>query len=77
MVEHRVVAVRATGRTDSAVAADIAAALVADGGRWQLFGTQPVVYNSSASGYLFLFLTRAPQHEDGAGRAMSTSKEGT
>ena len=60
MVEQEVVEVRATGRTPEAVADEVQGLLAVrskDG--WELFHVQPIIYNSSTTGYLLLFFKRA------------------
>jgi len=59
MQEHKVVAVRATGVMPDAVGADIEKvlnSLAGDG--WSLQMIQPVVYNSSTTGYFLLIFQR-------------------
>ncbi len=59
MTEHAVVEVRATGRTPEAVTDDIQTLLnerQSDG--WTLANVQPIIYNSSTTGYLLLFFAR-------------------
>jgi len=59
MFEHKVVPVRATGVAPEAVAETIErelAVLAPD--RWELQMIQPVIYNSSTTGYLLLILRR-------------------
>lgn len=56
--EHRVVAVRATGRVPAEVAADIEAELPGPGADWEWVASEPIIFNSSASGYLLFFLRR-------------------
>lgn len=59
MAENDVIEVRATGRTPEAVTEDIRKALVdrqSDG--WDLSHVQPIIYNSSTTGYLLLFFRR-------------------
>lgn len=59
MTEHKVVEVRATGRQPEIVAADIQSTLDdfdADG--WELMTIQPVIYNSSTTGYFLLIFAR-------------------
>lgn len=54
-----VVEVRATGRTPEAVAADVRVILEtrnSDG--FHLVQTQPIIYNSSTTGYLLLFFRK-------------------
>ena len=56
MARHAVVEVRATGRTPETVTAEIQKVLderSADG--WELTNVQPIIYNSSTTGYLILF----------------------
>lgn len=64
--EHRVVAVRATGRVPDEVAADIQTELSGElsgehsgnQAAWEWVASEPVIFNSSASGYLLFFLRR-------------------
>jgi len=59
MQEYKVVAVRATGVMPDAVGADVEKALnglAGDG--WSLRMIQPVVYNSSTTGYFLLIFER-------------------
>ena len=59
VAENEVIEVRATGRTPEAVTAEIQKILSArqvDG--WDLTHVQPVIYNSSTTGYLLLFFRR-------------------
>jgi hypothetical protein len=59
MAENEVVEVRATGRTPEAVTEEIQKILTArqvDG--WDLSHVQPIIYNSSTTGYLLLFFRR-------------------
>lgn len=59
MSEHQVVEVRVTGRTPEAVAQDIQQLLTRRGGEdWDLQAVQPVIYNSSTTGYFLLFFRR-------------------
>lgn len=54
-----VVEVRATGRTPEAVSAEIQSLLAArNAGGWRLTQVQPIIYNSSTTGYLLLFFAR-------------------
>lgn len=59
MVEYDVVEIRATGRTPEVVAAETRAFLTdrAKEG-WELRQIQPIIYNSSTTGYLLLFFER-------------------
>lgn len=62
--EHNVVEVRATGVMPGEVATSIAGELdraSADG--WELQMIQPIIYNSSTTGYLLLIFSR-PRAED-------------
>lgn len=57
--EHRVVDVRATGVMPGEVAAQVQSELErasADG--WELQLVQPIIYNSSTTGYLLLIFSR-------------------
>jgi hypothetical protein len=59
MAQHKVVEVRATGRLPEVVTGDIQNALDShqeDG--WELITVQPVIYNSSTTGYLLLFFRK-------------------
>lgn len=59
-MEHKVVAVRATGVMPTVVAGEVEAELQAAGkDGWELHLIQPVIYNSSSTGYLLLILKRA------------------
>jgi hypothetical protein len=57
--QHEVAEVRATGRTPEAVTDEIQQMLTdrqKDG--WELTHVQPIIYNSSTTGYLLLFFGR-------------------
>ncbi|MQA88278.1 MAG: hypothetical protein GEV03_27575 [Streptosporangiales bacterium] len=59
MAVHEVVEVRATGRTPEAVTDDIQQIL--DGRQkegWEMTHVQPIIYNSSTTGYLLLFFRK-------------------
>lgn len=59
MAEHKVVEVRATGRLPEVVAQDIQSVLDSyQEGGWELITVQPVIYNSSTTGYLLLFFRK-------------------
>jgi hypothetical protein len=59
MFEHKVVAVRATGVAPESVADTIEKELASVApDRWELQMIQPVIYNSSTTGYLLLILRR-------------------
>jgi hypothetical protein len=59
MAEYEVVEVRATGRTPEVVTDDIQRLLTArQGENWDLTNVQPIIYNSSTTGYLLLFFRR-------------------
>lgn len=59
MSEHQVVDVRVTGRTPEAVAEEIQRLLTEREGKdWELQTVQPVIYNSSTTGYFLLFFRR-------------------
>lgn len=59
MAEHNVVEVRATGRTPEAVTEEIQKILnERQAGNWDLTDVQPIIYNSSTTGYLLLFFRR-------------------
>jgi hypothetical protein len=56
---YKVVTIRATGRTPEAVAEELESELnmaVADS--WEFDRIQPIIYNSSTTGYLLLVLRR-------------------
>jgi hypothetical protein len=58
--EHRVVEIRATGRTPEVVADETQKILDSHGADgWELTTVQPIIYNSSTTGYLLLFFKRA------------------
>jgi hypothetical protein len=59
MAENEVIEVRVTGRTPEAVTEEVQKILSArqvDG--WDLSHIQPIIYNSSTTGYLLLFFKR-------------------
>lgn len=59
MSEHEVVEVRVTGRTPESVTASIQEILnQRQGEDWDLHTVQPVIYNSSTTGYFLLFFRR-------------------
>jgi Domain of unknown function (DUF4177) len=59
VAEHKVVEVRATGRTPEVVADETQKILDSHGADgWALATVQPIIYNSSTTGYLLLFFTR-------------------
>jgi hypothetical protein len=59
MPEHKVVEIRATGRTPEAVADETQKLLDTYGcDGWDLKTVQPIIYNSSTTGYLLLFFSR-------------------
>jgi len=59
MQEHHVVEVRATGYTPEAVAEKMQAVLDEhDAQGWSLESIQPIIYNSSTTGYLILVFAR-------------------
>jgi hypothetical protein len=59
MAEYEAVEVRATGRTPEAVTADIGEILKKRSTEsWDLQHVQPIIYNSSTTGYLILFFRR-------------------
>jgi hypothetical protein len=59
MAENEVVEVRATGRTPEAVTDEIQGILTArQTEQWDLTHVQPIIYNSSTTGYLLLFFRR-------------------
>jgi hypothetical protein len=56
---HEVVEVRATGRTPETVASNIQELLdQRDAEAWDLTHVQPIIYNSSTTGYLLLFFAK-------------------
>ena len=64
MKEHKVVDVRATGVMPGEVAAQVASELdVASADGWVLQMIQPIIYNSSTTGYLLLVFARDPAGE--------------
>ena len=59
MTQNEVVEVRATGRTPEAVTAEIQTILSEHQvSGWDLRHVQPIIYNSSTTGYLLLFFAR-------------------
>lgn len=59
MVEHQVIEVRATGRTPEIVRGDVQTILTSQEREgWELVQVQPIIYNSSTTGYLLLFFNR-------------------
>jgi hypothetical protein len=59
MAEYEAVEVRATGRTPEAVTAEIGEILKKRSAEsWDLQHVQPIIYNSSTTGYLILFFRR-------------------
>lgn len=59
MSEHRVVEVRATGNTPESVAGHMQDVLDEhDREGWSLQSVQPIIYNSSTTGYLLLIFER-------------------
>jgi hypothetical protein len=59
MADHEVVEVRATGRTPEAVTAELGEILAKRSAEsWELQHVQPIIYNSSTTGYLILFFRR-------------------
>lgn len=59
MTEHDVVEIRATGQTPEAVADRLRKVLnerQSEG--WELMQVEPIIYNSSTTGYLLLFFSR-------------------
>lgn len=72
MTQHKVVEVRAVGRVPEAVTQDIQAVMEerqSDG--WRLLTVQPVIYNSSTTGYLLLFFQKPDRETErnGSGHA--------
>ncbi|MBN9128847.1 DUF4177 domain-containing protein [Paenarthrobacter ureafaciens] len=60
MQEHHVVEVRATGYTPESVATKVQEELDKhDAEGWSLENIQPIIYNSSTTGYLLLVFARA------------------
>jgi hypothetical protein len=60
MQEHHVVEVRATGYTPEHVAEEMQRVLDEhDDQGWSLESIQPIIYNSSTTGYLILVFARA------------------
>lgn len=58
-MEHKVVAIRATGVMPDAVAAEMEHVLNEAGKEgWTLRTVQPVIYNSATTGYFLLVLER-------------------
>jgi hypothetical protein len=63
MQEHHVVEVRATGYTPEHVAEKLQEELDKhDAEGWSLESIQPIIYNSSTTGYLILVFARAKNH---------------
>jgi hypothetical protein len=63
--EYRTREIRATGRTPEAVSVELQAMLneeSADG--WTLDRIQPIIYNSSTTGYLIVIFTRPSARVD-------------
>jgi hypothetical protein len=59
MAEYEAVEVRATGRTPEAVTGDLGEILKKRSAEsWDLQQVQPIIYNSSTTGYLILFFRR-------------------
>jgi hypothetical protein len=56
--EHEVVEVRVTGRVPEAVTESIQEILSKRQEDWELHTVQPVIYNSSTTGYFLLFFRR-------------------
>jgi len=63
-LEYRTREIRATGRTPEAVSVELAQLLneEAESG-WALDRIQPIIYNSSTTGYLIVVLTRTADGE--------------
>lgn len=59
--EHRVVTVRATGRVPAEVVADLETEFPTHETGWEWITSEPLIFNSSASGYLLFFLRRPAQ----------------
>ena len=67
MVEHHVIEVRATGRTPEAVTAEVQKVLTEhEQQAWELVQVQPIIYNSSTTGYLLLFFKRTTSDAESA-----------
>lgn len=63
MQEHHVVEVRATGYTPEYVAEKLQEELdTHDAQGWTLESIQPIIYNSSTTGYLILVFARPRNH---------------
>lgn len=59
MIEHQVIEVRATGRTPETVRGEVQKILTThEREGWELVQVQPIIYNSSTTGYLLLFFKR-------------------
>ncbi|WP_426243448.1 hypothetical protein [Nocardioides sp. LHG3406-4] len=59
MPEYEVQEVRATGRTPEAVTDELNVIVKERGGAgWRVLQIQPIIYNSSTTGYLLLFFER-------------------
>lgn len=59
VAQHKVVEVRATGRLPEVVTKDVQTELDRyQGDGWELITVQPVIYNSSTTGYLLLFFRK-------------------
>jgi hypothetical protein len=59
VAQHKVVEVRATGRLPEVVTKDVQTELdLHQGDGWELITVQPVIYNSSTTGYLLLFFRK-------------------
>lgn len=67
MAEHYVTEVRATGRTAEAVRDEIQKILeIQQTDGWDLTDVQPIIYNSSTTGYLLLFFVRSNHAQGGS-----------
>ena len=78
MAQHKVVEVRAVGRVPEAVTQDIQGLLEeCQGDGWSLLTVQPVIYNSSTTGYLLLFFQKpdGASEGNGSGRVQAGSRE--
>ena len=68
MIGQEVTEVRATGRTPEAVTAEIQEILKTRGdANWELCHVQPIIYNSSTTGYLLLFFKQSAPAAGAAG----------
>ena len=64
-LEYRIREIRATGRTPEAVSIDLETLLNEESsGGWALDRIQPIIYNSSTTGYLLAIFSRAAPEDD-------------